>query len=115
MAIKAQSYLNLYGDLSSIATAVAVHTSSLHKGDFSNGIRVQKYQNGEVGNRTPDLVHAKHALYQLSYIPFACEFVTDFSYKNHSILSFRTPRTYAGYQFGRMLGHFWDYLLSIIY
>jgi hypothetical protein len=24
---------------------------------------------GEVGNRTPDLVHAKHALYQLSYIP----------------------------------------------
>jgi hypothetical protein len=30
-------------------------------------------------------------------------------------LSFRTPRTYAGYQFGRMLGHFWDYLLSIIY
>ncbi len=24
---------------------------------------------GEVENRTPDLVHAKHALYQLSYIP----------------------------------------------
>ena len=30
MAIKAQSYLNLYGDLSSIATAVCC-TSSLHK------------------------------------------------------------------------------------
>ena len=29
----------------------------------------EEKQNGEVGNRTPDLVHAKHALCQLSYIP----------------------------------------------
>ena len=27
---------------------------------------------GERGNRTPDLVHAKHALYQLSYSPCQC-------------------------------------------
>jgi hypothetical protein len=32
--------------------------------------RPQKRQkSGEEANRTPDLVHAKHALYQLSYIP----------------------------------------------
>ena len=35
----------------------------------SNQLSYKTYTFGEVENRTPDLMHAKHALYQLSYIP----------------------------------------------
>jgi hypothetical protein len=37
---------------------------------YTTKVNAGKKLFGEVGNRTPDLVHAKHALYQLSYIPF---------------------------------------------
>ena len=32
-------------------------------------IQSQKTKNGDTGYRSPDLVHAKHTLYHLSYIP----------------------------------------------
>jgi hypothetical protein len=46
-------------------------TLPLGVGSYIRTFRMEsKTNSGGAGNRTLDLVHAKHALYQLSYTPF---------------------------------------------